>query len=64
MLDDFRQNQWNDALFKFGWKSMLGWTYNRNKKINYLHHLPKNTKDHHHHLHLQGFAPNFKEIKE
>lgn len=64
MLDDIRQNKWNDALYKFGWKSMLGWTYKRNGKINYLNHLPKNTENHHHHLHLQGYKPNFKEIKK
>ncbi|EJL74230.1 hypothetical protein [Chryseobacterium populi] len=64
MLDDVRQNKWNDALNRFGWKSMLGWTYRRNGKVNYLHHLPKNTANHHHHLHLQGYSPNFKEIKE
>ncbi|MFP3590571.1 hypothetical protein [Chryseobacterium sp. SIMBA_038] len=64
MLDDVRQNLWIDALYKFGWKSMLGWTYRRNGKTNHLHHLPKNTDDHNHHLHLQGYKPNFKEIKE
>ncbi|WP_428067674.1 hypothetical protein [Chryseobacterium gambrini] len=64
MLDDVRQNKWNDALYRFGWKSMLGWSYKRNGKINYLHHLPKNAKNHHHHLHLQGYSPNFKEIRE
>lgn len=64
MLDDIRQNKWNDALYKFGWKSMLGWSYKRNGKVNYLRHLPKNTNNHHHHLHLQGYNPNYKEIKE
>ena len=64
MLDDVRQNKWNDALYKFGWKSMLGWTYKRNGKVNYLNHLPKNTKNHHHHLHVQGYKPSFKEIKK
>ncbi|GAB0156699.1 hypothetical protein CHRYSEOSP005_19660 [Chryseobacterium sp. Alg-005] len=63
-LDDVRQNKWNDALYRFGWKSMLGWSYKRNGKVHYLNHLPKNTKNHHHHLHLQGYKPNYKEIKE
>ncbi|NJM80348.1 MAG: hypothetical protein HC854_13375 [Flavobacterium sp.] len=27
LLDSERQNNWNDALFRFGWKSMLGWSY-------------------------------------
>ena len=64
MLDVLRQNKWNDALHKFGWKSMLGWSYKRDGKTNYLHHLPKNTTNHHHHLHLQGYSPNYKEIKQ
>lgn len=62
MLDDVRQNKWNDALFRFGWKSMLGWSYKRNGKVYYPNHITKNSKDHHHHLHLQGYNPNFEEI--
>jgi hypothetical protein len=64
MLDAKRQNQWNDALYKFGWKSMLGWSYKRDGKTMYLNHVPKNTKDHHHHLHVQGYSPNFEVINE
>jgi len=52
MLDDDRQNKWINALYRFGWKSMLGWTYKRNGKIHYLNHLPKNSDNHQHHLHL------------
>ena len=60
MFDDVRQNKWNDALFRFGWKSMLGWSYKRNGKVYYPNHIKKNSDNHHHHLHLQGYNPNFK----
>ena len=42
MFDDVRQNKWNDALFRFGWKSMLGWSYKRNGKVYYPNHIKKN----------------------
>ncbi|MFC4414427.1 hypothetical protein [Kaistella carnis] len=64
MFDGVRQNKWNNALFRFGWKSMLGWSYKRNGKVIYPDHITKNTKNHHHHLHVQGYDPNFKEIKK
>ncbi|TDD96950.1 hypothetical protein [Flavobacterium cellulosilyticum] len=63
-LDYERQNKWNDALYKFGWKSMLGWSYKIKGKTHYLNHITHKTKDHYHHLHVQGFEPLFKEIKE
>ncbi|WP_418262705.1 hypothetical protein [Flavobacterium faecale] len=63
-LDYARQNKWNDALYKFGWKKMLGWTYTVKKKTKYLHHISHKTRNHHHHLHVQKYEPHFKEIKE
>ena len=63
-LDYKRQNKWNDALNKFGWKSMLGWTYKSKGKTEYLHHISHNTRNHHHHLHIQHYEPLYKEIKE
>ncbi|WPR73020.1 hypothetical protein SLW70_07845 [Flavobacterium sp. NG2] len=63
-LDYKRQNKWNDALYKFGWKSMLGWTYLSKGKKKYLNHIPHNTKNHYHHLHIQHYEPLYKEIKE
>ncbi|WP_366184071.1 hypothetical protein [Flavobacterium ovatum] len=63
-LDYPRQNKWNDALYKFGWKNMLGWTYTVRKKTKYLHHITHKTTNHHHHLHVQNYEPQFKEIKE
>jgi hypothetical protein len=63
-LDYARQNKWNEALYKFGWKSMLGWTYKSKGKTKYLKHISHNTANHYHHLHVQHFEPLFKEIKE
>lgn len=62
-LDVTRQNKWIDALYKFGWKQMLGWSYTIDKKTEYLHHITHKTKNHHHHLHVQSYEPQFKEIK-
>ena len=58
-MDEARQNKFNDALYKYGWKSMLSWKYN-NKT---LHHA-KHFENHNHHLHVQSFTPNLKEIKD
>lgn len=63
-LDYSRQNKWNDALYKFGWKEMLGWTYTIDKKTKKLHHIDHKTTNHHHHLHVQTYEPDFKEIKQ
>ncbi|OCB76113.1 hypothetical protein [Flavobacterium crassostreae] len=62
-LDFVRQNKWNNALYKFGWKNFLGWSYTSKGKRRYLDHIPKNTANHFHHLHVQGYEPNFKEIR-
>ncbi|MCW2120372.1 hypothetical protein [Flavobacterium sp. 7A] len=61
-LDYIRQNKWNEALYKFGWKSMLGWTVTINKETKYLQHISHKTTNHHHHLHVQNYEPQFKEI--
>jgi hypothetical protein len=63
-LDYSRQNKWNDALYKFGWKKMLGWTYTLKKTTKHLHHITHKTTNHHHHLHVQNYEPDFKEIKQ
>jgi hypothetical protein len=63
-LDYRRQNKWNDALYKFGWKKMLGWTYTIKKKTKCLNHIPHKTTNHHHHLHVQNYKPQFKVIKQ
>jgi hypothetical protein len=53
---------WNDALYKFGWKKN-GWSYTIKKK-RHLHHITHKTANHHHHLHVQDYEPDFKEIKQ
>ena len=63
-LDYSRQNKWNDALYKFGWKEMLGWTYTIKRKTEKLHHIDHKTANHYHHLHVQKYEPDFKEIKQ
>ena len=63
-LDYSRQNKWNDALYKFGWKEMLGWTYTIEKKTKKLHYVDHKTTNHHHHLHVQKYEPDYKEIKQ
>lgn len=57
-LDEERQNEFNDALFKFGWKSMLSWKYDGDKLLNHCKHFDK----HWDHLHIQGYKPNYKKI--
>ncbi|ELY2018493.1 glycoside hydrolase family 19 protein, partial [Flavobacterium psychrophilum] len=56
-LDEIRQNKFNDALYKFGWKKMLSWKYNK-KTLNHATHYD----DHHDHLHLQSYTPKLKKI--
>ncbi|MDR0807027.1 MAG: chitinase [Enterobacteriaceae bacterium] len=61
-VDIDRQNKFNDALFKFGWKSMLSQTFNVNKIFNHC----KNDQANHHndHLHVQSYLPNYEEISK
>ncbi len=57
-MDEERQNLFNDAMYKFGWKSMLSFKYN-GKLLNHS----KPDEKHNDHLHLQNYSiPNFKEI--
>lgn len=63
LLDVERENKWHNALYKFGWKSMLGWSYRRNGKKNYLNYIYKDTDKHNHHLHVQGYSMNVKIIQ-
>lgn len=55
----YGQNNFNDALIKFGWTKFLGWTYTIEGKVYKLNHIPKNTKDHHHHLHIEIYNHDF-----
>ncbi|SMO83080.1 Predicted chitinase [Chryseobacterium rhizoplanae] len=56
-MDETRQNKFNDALYRYGWKGMLSWKYNG--KL--LNHAIK-FEDHHDHLHVQTFTPKLKKI--
>jgi hypothetical protein len=51
-----------DALYKFGWKKC--WDLTPSKKKTNLHHITHKTANHHHHLHVQDYEPDFKEIKQ
>lgn len=57
-----KQNNFNDALYKYGWKSMLNWEYGEKGKKKLLNHCKQFT-GHYNHLHIQGFAPTINEIK-
>lgn len=61
-LDEERQNKFNDALYKFGWKSMLSQYYNENNILN--HCTNDNKKNHNDHLHVQGYKPDYQKIKK
>ncbi|MBC7388138.1 MAG: hypothetical protein H7329_02910 [Opitutaceae bacterium] len=58
-MDEARQNKFNDALFRFGWKSMLC-SYYTGKLLNNC----TADEDHYDHLHVQSYTPDFKEVKE
>ncbi|WP_081301481.1 hypothetical protein, partial [Gilliamella sp. Fer1-1] len=62
LFDVERQNQWNDALYKFGWTDMLGWSYTLNKIKKFPNHITKETAHHNHHLHVQFY--DMDKIKE
>ncbi|WP_269789743.1 hypothetical protein [Stenotrophomonas sp. Iso1] len=61
LMDEGRQNLFNDALYRFGWKSMLAWRYRRNGQMRLLNHT-QHYAGHHHHLHVQGYAPNVVDV--
>lgn len=56
LMDEKRQIAFNEALFKFGWKRMLSWRYMKDGAEKLLPHATHLT-NHHHHLHVQGYAP-------
>lgn len=60
-MDEARQNTFNNALHKFGWKSMLSQNYgDRKEKI--LDRCTNDSRNNHNdHLHIQGFAPTLTE---
>lgn len=56
LLDEVRQNAFNEALYRFGWKSMLSYRYERDGETRLLART-RHYRNHHHHLHAQGYAP-------
>ncbi|WP_314243760.1 hypothetical protein [Empedobacter tilapiae] len=60
-LDEMRQNTFNSALYKFGWKGMLSQYYNRKQLLKHCINDSKN--GHNDHLHVQSYSPKLKEIK-
>lgn len=58
-MDESRQNNFNDALYKYGWKSLLSWQYGPDNKL--LNHS-KHFANHHDHLHVQGYSPTLNKI--
>ena len=62
-LDIKRQNLFNEALYKFGWKSMLSERfveYGTSDTILLKHTQHYNRSRHHNHLHIQGYRPKIK----
>jgi hypothetical protein len=53
-----RQNQFNDALYQFGWKKMLSWKYDDGRLLNHSQAY----KGHNNHLHVQSYKPNYKKL--
>lgn len=44
---------------------MLGWSYSIKGKVYFLNHIPKETTNHDHHLHVEYYdMKKVKEIKE
>lgn len=63
LLDEERQAAFIEALYRFGWKSMLSYRYERDGETRLLTRT-RHYRNHHHHLHLQGYAPDVEEIHE
>jgi hypothetical protein len=63
LLDEVRQTAFNEALYRFGWKSMLSYRYELDGEVRLLART-RHYKNHHHHLHLQGYSPTVEEVHE
>lgn len=63
LLDEYRQTEFIEALYRFGWKSMLSYRYQRDGESRLLTRT-RHYSNHHHHLHLQSYSPNVEEIHE
>jgi len=63
LLDEERQRAFIEALYRFGWTSMLSYYYERDGETRLLPRT-RHYRGHHHHLHLQGYAPRVETIHE
>ncbi|WP_346881331.1 hypothetical protein [uncultured Algibacter sp.] len=63
-LDIERQEKFNDALYGFGWKSMISQKYGTSGSKQLLKRCTEDKKKHQHydHLHIQGYANDFIKI--
>lgn len=61
-LDEDRQNNFNDLLYKFGWKSMLSQNYGERKNKILRRCTNDSDNNHNDHLHIQGYQPTLKEL--
>ncbi|MDB9954822.1 hypothetical protein OAD49_04600 [Flavobacteriaceae bacterium] len=62
LLDEPRQNSFNNALYKYGYTDLIGYKYQTNGQMKLLNHT-RHLENHQHHLHLQGYNPNLKTKK-
>lgn len=63
LLDEARQKAFIEALYRFGWKSMLSYRYERDGETRLLART-RHYRGHYHHLHLQGYTPDVEKIDE
>lgn len=63
LLDEQRQRALIEALYRFGWTSMLSYNYERDGETRLLPRT-RHYRGHYHHLHLQGYDPNVETIHE
>ncbi|MEN1926781.1 hypothetical protein [Luteimonas qiangzhengi] len=63
LMDEERQNRFNDALRKYGWSDLRAWRYVIGGESRLLRHT-QHLRNHQHHLHLQGYSPTIAEINE
>lgn len=63
LLDETRQEAFIAALARFGWRTAFSHRYVRNGEVRLLAGT-RHLESHHHHLHIQGFAPNVENVDE
>jgi hypothetical protein len=59
------QGKINGMMLYINLMEKLGWTYTiKKKKLQNYINVSHKTANHHHHLHVQDYEPDFKEIKQ